>query len=125
MVAAALAIAAFGLRGSVSARHGAFAFQKNWQVPSSYVPGTVPPAAYLRINYIGPGVGTYTYLILARPNGSTVVLSNSPAVVSSEASFWAFVHTKISSSSNVTLVAEVFSGGPESGNVQFSRTLTV
>lgn len=124
VLAVVLVAVAFGATSSVSGGHGAFNFEEYWPVPSDYVPGTVPPTAYLQINYTGFGVGEYTYVIFARSNGSTILLSNSTAVVSSEASFRAFVYVKVPSSV-MTLEAEVFALAPGPRNLVFAKTLTI
>ena len=63
VVVAIIAVGIGLLGGNGNHPTAAFAFNIYWASPSAYVPGTLPPTAYLQINYTGPGDGAFAYTI--------------------------------------------------------------
>ncbi|MDG6900221.1 MAG: hypothetical protein JRM88_06635 [Nitrososphaerota archaeon] len=95
---------------TVNQRSSAFAFRVYWPPPSTYVPGSTPPAAYLEINYTGSGMQSFDFLIRFNTTTGEMVVANSSALVSSLFSYRAYVNIPVSPGLVVVANAEVFKG---------------
>lgn len=125
LVVAVTAVVIFSAVGTQYSSQEAFGFQILWPAPSTYIPGTTPPTAYLEINYTGPGTGNYTYVITSNSTGTVAVLGHGNAVVSPLASFRDYVFVSVPPNAVVLLQADVYRGAAVPQNLLFSKTLTV
>ena len=100
-----------------------FVFDPYWPAPASYTPGTLPPTAYLQINYTGPGVGSYSYLVTYNSTSGTAVAANGTALVAQGAPFRAYVYIAIPANGVVVAHVVVFGTLTHDGHVMYSKDI--
>jgi hypothetical protein len=126
VVVVAIIAVGLGLLGGIGNHPtAAFAFNVYWPSPSSYVPGTLPPTAYLQINYTGSGNGAFAYTITSNSSGRVTTLGQGDALVSSAAPFRDWVFVNLPSNAIVELNVQVYRGSAEPQNLIFTKTIDV
>ncbi len=123
VVLVVVAAAVSGMLASAGSGQGGFYFGVYWPEPSSYLPGSVPPTAYLQINYTGPGNGAYTYVVYSNSTGADAIMGQGTAVLQSGASFRDFVSVNVTGNGGVLLGVDVFSGPKASGALVYTKSL--
>lgn len=125
VVIAVAVMVIFSTASDLTGSNEAFAFKVFWPSPSTYTPGTTPPAAYLEINYTGPGRGNYTFVITSNLTGTTALLGRGNALVSSLAPFRDYVFVNVSGNAVVLIQARVYRGSPLPQNLLFAKTISI
>ena len=101
------------------------AFSAYWPPPSTYVPGSTPPTAYLEINYTGPGVGNFTYFISYNSSEGTVMSGHGSALVSGLAPFRVFAFIPVPANTVVVARAAVYRGLALPQNLLYNRSIAL
>lgn len=120
VVAVLVGLSAFG---SQSANEEAFAFNIYWPSPSNYYSGVAPPNVYLRINYTGPNVGNYTYIVTYNSSSGAEIAARGNVLVSRLSPFTAYGLIPVPPGAIVTAKAEVYRGAVSQHNLIYFKSI--
>lgn len=123
IVIVVLSVAVLGLINLETTPRVSFAFEVNYQPPTSYAPGVVPPNVYLAINFTGPGYGSYSYTITFNDTSGTSVAANGTVVVSHLSPFTAYTYIPVPADGVTVAHARIFRTGGNQGALVFAKTL--
>ena len=114
-----------GLLTTTSGSRSSYAFNVYWPAPSSYVPGDTPPNVYLQINYTGPGMGNFTYIIYYNSTAGGRVVSQGTVLVSKLSPFTAFAIIPVTVQGGVSATGEIFSNSPTRGDLVYTKSINM
>jgi hypothetical protein len=103
----------------------AFAFNISYPAPTTYIPGSSPPNLYLQINYTGPGVGSFYYVVTYNSSSGSVVAGQGAVLVSPLSPYTAYFIIGVPTNTIVVANAQVFSNSASSHSLLFTKSVSL